>query len=267
MLATRPKFCCITNKAFLRYLMASSGLANCAEAGAARVTRVAATATQAKIFIDFLVVFLIGRGDRRLIDKPPNCWSLAGLNKFHRNFRVHESTPGGQAAHSSEASQDYLLRKASWQDLQVSAVAVKAAFKVSRSPVLAAAASLAVSAISFSLVSLNLACSVQISGLALVLPPLSVPGMKPAQGSLDMSATIAALSAATAASNGALPETMAPMRPKCWLWINIALWRYLMASSGLANCAAAGAVRATSVAAAAIQVRAFMLFLVGFCRT
>ena len=33
---------------------------------------------------------------------------------------------------------------------------------------------------------------------------------------------------------------MAPRRPKCWLWMNIALWRYLMASSVLANWAAAG---------------------------
>ena len=34
---------------------------------------------------------------------------------------------------------------------------------------------------------------------------------------------------------------MAARRPKFWLWMNMALWRYLMASSVLANCAAAAA--------------------------
>ena len=53
-------------------------------------------------------------------------------------------------------------------------------------------------------------------GLGLVLPPLSVSGMKPGQGSMDMKATTSALSAAIVASKGALPFTMAPMRPKFW---------------------------------------------------
>jgi hypothetical protein len=43
-----------------------------------------------------------------------------------------------------------------------------------------------------------------------------------------------------------------------------ALWRYLIASSGLANCAEAGAAMASKVAAAAIQIGTFMFFLGGF---
>jgi hypothetical protein len=65
------------------------------------------------------------------------------------------------------------------------------------------------------------------------------------------------------ASKGTRPLAMAPTRPKCWPMTNSALWRYLMASSGLANWAEAGAARAIRVAAAAIQANAFMGILVG----
>jgi len=95
----------------------------------------------------------------------------------------------------------------------------------SRFLVLAAAASLVLSAIIFSLASLNLGCSLQISALALFGAALSVPGPKPAQGSLAIAATMSAFSAATLASKGTRPLAMAPMRAKCWPITNSEPWR------------------------------------------
>src|SRR3954465_10916396 len=96
----------------------------------------------------------------------------------------------------------YLFRKSSWQDLQAAAGDLKAGFRLARLLGLAAATSLGVSDRSFSLCSLNLACSVQISLLALVvtLGSLSVPATKPAQGSLAIWSITSAFSIAALAS-------------------------------------------------------------------
>ena len=52
----RPKFCCITNNAFLRYLMASSGFANCADAVVVKANSVAINAMEADFFMNFPVL-------------------------------------------------------------------------------------------------------------------------------------------------------------------------------------------------------------------
>ncbi|CDS52436.1 hypothetical protein [Polaromonas sp. CG9_12] len=111
---------------------------------------------------------------------------------------------------------------------------------------------------------LNLACSVQTSDMALLRGSLSVPGPKPTHGNLAITATRRAFSSATLASNGTLPLAMAPRRPKCVPMTDSALWRYLTASSGLANWAATGAAMSSKVAAAARQTKVFMRFLVIF---
>src|SRR6218665_699190 len=162
----------------------------------------------------------------------------------------------------------HLARKLSWQDLQESAVAPNAALRLSRLPVCAAAASLMVSACIFSACSLNLAGSAQTPGRALVGAPLSGPAPKAGQGSLASWASSAALSCATLASNGIRPVAMAPRRPKCWPITNSALWRYLIASSVLANWAAAGAQKVKAVAARVNAAKAFIgiYFFVGGTR-
>ena len=127
----------------------------------------------------------------------------------------------------------------------------------SRLPVLAAVSSLAASATILSAAALNLALSFQISDLARLGMPLSVPSPNAENGRVDITATMCALSFATLASNGARPCTMAPMRAT-WLPITVnALWRYLMASSGFWNCAAAG--RAVSTPQAAARIISFFM--------
>ena len=63
-----------------------------------------------------------------------------------------------------------------------------------------------------------MAGSFQMSGLARVGMPLSVPSPNATQGSLDITTTTEALSAAVLGSNGALPCAMAPTRPS---WVAI----------------------------------------------
>src|SRR5689334_24415737 len=123
----------------------------------------------------------------------------------------------------------------------------------SRLPDLAATLSLAISSCIFEAAPLNLSRSVQILGSARV-SPLSVPSTKPAYGSLEAMVAISALSAAAFASNGIRPLAIAATRPK-WVAITVkAALRYLIASSGFANCAAAGiATPAPAIAAAAIH--------------
>ena len=149
------------------------------------------------------------------------------------------------------------------------AVAANAAFMPSSVPVLVAAASLVDSAISLSECSLNFSGSSQMSSLALVGAPFSEPGPKPAQGNLAMYATTSAFSCAALASNGTLPAAIAPRREKCWPITNSEPWRYLMASSALANWAAAGKASIVHAAAAAnvertlnFMGRAFLLLTV-----
>ena len=88
----------------------------------------------------------------------------------------------------------------------------QAALRLSRLPVLAAAAMRPTSVTARSCAALNLACSLQISGLARV-SPLSLPGTKAAQGSVETSLMTSAWRAAAAASNGARPVAMAPSAP------------------------------------------------------
>jgi len=57
MAATRPKFCCITNKALLRYLIACSGLANWAWAAGANTIELVISM---KAVIFFMVFFKEG---------------------------------------------------------------------------------------------------------------------------------------------------------------------------------------------------------------
>src|SRR3990167_571935 len=110
----------------------------------------------------------------------------------------------------------------------------------------------------------NLSFSLQTSGLAFV-SPLSLPSMKPANGSFDNVAAISALSIAALASNGALPLAIAPMRPK-WAAIKvIPALRYLIASSGLANCAAAGSAVTRPAAAATPRISFFIQVLQDKC--
>src|SRR4051794_31485584 len=69
---------------------------------------------------------------------------------------------------------------------------------------------------------------------------------------------MSAFSTAALASNGALPWTIAPMRPKCVdITVNTDL-RYLIASSGLANCAAAGSAVIRPATAAAAHISFFI---------
>src|SRR5687767_10110232 len=56
---------------------------------------------------------------------------------------------------------------------------------------------------------------------------------------------------------------MAPIRPKCWAITNNAPWRYLTASSGLANWAEAGVASAKAAAAMANEAAIFMGFFSG----
>ena len=110
----------------------------------------------------------------------------------------------------------------------------------SRLPALAAASSFATSPIIFSAAALNLALSFQISALARLGMPLSVPSPKAPKGRRATVSTMAALSAATLASKGVRPCAMAPMRAMWLPMIVNAPWRYLMASSAFWNCADAG---------------------------
>ena len=71
-------------------------------------------------------------------------------------------------------------------------------------------------------------------------------------GSFDMLVAISALSAAILASNGMRPLAMAATRPKCVAMTVKAALRYLIASSGFANCAAAGSAVANAATAAAV---------------
>jgi hypothetical protein len=111
---------------------------------------------------------------------------------------------------------------------------------------------------------LNLSFSVQIFGSALV-SPLSVPSTNPAYGSLETMVAISAFSATALASNGMRPLAIPATMPKCRAITVKAALRYLIASSGLANCAAAGSAMAEPSSAApvssAVENRRFMRFL------